>query len=62
MAGVVDTATLGTEDYPYAAYRQIFSTARMAMSLVSVRPAPRFPRTSITTKSKSTTSCGATAR
>jgi quercetin dioxygenase-like cupin family protein len=43
MAGVVDTAALGTEDYPYAAYRRIFETARMAMSLVAVRPGAAVP-------------------
>ncbi len=43
MAGVIDTATLGTEDYTYAAYRRVFDTACMAMSLVSVRPGSEVP-------------------
>jgi quercetin dioxygenase-like cupin family protein len=38
MAGVVDIGTLGTEEYPYAVYRRIFETDRMAASLVAVRP------------------------
>lgn len=43
MKRVVDTAALETEDHPYAAYRRIFGTERMAMSLVSVRPGDAVP-------------------
>jgi len=43
MAGVVDTGTLSIEDHPYAVYRRVFDTGRMAMSLVSVRPGAAVP-------------------
>lgn len=43
MAGVVDTGTLSTEGHPYAVYRRVFDTERMAMSLVSVRPGAAVP-------------------
>jgi mannose-6-phosphate isomerase-like protein (cupin superfamily) len=43
MEAVVDTATLGTEEYPYAVYRRVFDTDRMAMSLVTVRPGASVP-------------------
>jgi mannose-6-phosphate isomerase-like protein (cupin superfamily) len=43
MEHVVDAASLGTEDYPYASYRRIFNTDRMAMCLVSVRPGDTVP-------------------
>jgi quercetin dioxygenase-like cupin family protein len=43
MGAVVDTSTLGIEEYPYAVYRRVFDTDRMAMSLVSVRPGAAVP-------------------
>ncbi len=43
VTGVVDTATLGTEDTPYAVYRRIFGTERIVMSLVNVRPCCEVP-------------------
>lgn len=43
MWQVVDAPSLGTEDYPYASYRRIFETDRMAMSLVTVRPGAAVP-------------------
>ncbi len=43
MVGVIDTATLGTEEYPYAVYRRVFDTDRMAMSLVTVLPSASVP-------------------